>query len=78
MADIAEAFEQHLRSLSDDEWKALVSRVRKQQPGGSNEDERQRDREIESGRKKFSNYGLQEAYRRGYVDANGNPTGGKR
>ncbi|WP_322857762.1 hypothetical protein [Mycobacterium shigaense] len=28
MGDIAEAFEQHLRSLSDDDWNALVTRVR--------------------------------------------------
>lgn len=28
MAELAEAFEQHLRSLSDDEWNALASRVR--------------------------------------------------
>ncbi|WP_205874442.1 hypothetical protein [Mycobacterium camsae] len=28
MGDIAEAFEQHLRSLSDTDWNALVERVR--------------------------------------------------
>lgn len=35
MADIAEAFEQHLRSLSDDEWTELEGRVRdRKAPGG--------------------------------------------
>ncbi|VBA43955.1 hypothetical protein LAUMK136_05361 [Mycobacterium attenuatum] len=28
MGDIAEAFEQHLRSLSDNDWNALVAKVR--------------------------------------------------
>ena len=28
MADLAEAFEQHLRSLSEGEWDSLVARVR--------------------------------------------------
>ncbi len=28
MADLAEAFEQHLKSLSDQEWEALTERVR--------------------------------------------------
>lgn len=32
MGDIAEAFEQHLRSLSDTEWSALVDKVRPQNP----------------------------------------------
>ena len=28
MGELAEAFEEHLRSLTDDEWNALATRVR--------------------------------------------------
>jgi hypothetical protein len=45
MGDIAEAFEQHLRSLSDEQWNSLVARVRPVPPpagdGSSGEAERQ-------------------------------------
>lgn len=64
MSGISEAFEQHLRSLSDLEWNDLTRRVRPAPPGGSgvgllNENE-----------------GIQEAIRRGYLDADGNPKSG--
>jgi hypothetical protein len=65
MADLAEAFEQHLRSLSDSDWDALVARVRTPmappQPDEHGEP---------SG---GQNAGLEEARRRGYVDEKGNP-----
>lgn len=68
MPDLAEAFEQHLRSLSDDEWTALVARVRPDdhddagQPKGSK-----------------SKSGLAEARRRGYVtDTSSDREGGTR
>lgn len=75
MADIAEAFKQHLRSLSDDEWTALEREVRVQQqppaptgpplPGERREGD---DAPVRKG----ENAGMAEARRRGYVDANGN------
>lgn len=75
MADIAEAFEQHLRSLTDDEWTALTQRVRtpqQQQPS-----ERQRlDNESDAPATKIGkgrNAGLEEAKRRGFIDNDGKP-----
>lgn len=37
MADLADAFEQHLKSLSDDEWSELVARVRPTKDGPDGE-----------------------------------------
>lgn len=68
MADnsIADAFEQHLRSLSQPEWDALVARVRtpKHQPQTPLPGEQEQHQQVGSGR----NEGLAEAKRRGYID----------
>lgn len=80
--ELSEAFEQHLRSLSDDEWNALSSRVRapKGPPPDPYAAEQKRQQEVDSGRHRFKNAGIEEAYRRGYVDKDGKPTqqGGNR
>lgn len=60
MADLAEAFEQHLRSLSDTEWEALTKRVR------SSPSDAPQDRGTGA-----SAAGLAEAKRRGYVKDEG-------
>lgn len=67
MADIAEAFEQHLRSLSDAEWDTLTQRVRTPKapppadlPGIGDEDRKH-------GRGPQTSAGLAEAKRRGYI-----------
>ncbi|QFS91523.1 hypothetical protein FIV07_12210 [Mycobacterium sp. THAF192] len=74
MAELAEAFEQHLRSLSDDEWNALASRVRtpKTPPAPPPLAGERRD-EPSGNQPKFANSGLEEAYRRGFIDADGKP-----
>jgi len=71
--ELSEAFEQHLRSLSDSEWDALASRVRTPSgpPPDSYMEQQERQREIETGRRRFKNTGEEEAYRRGYIDIKG-------
>ncbi|SDC25800.1 hypothetical protein SAMN04488581_0399 [Mycolicibacterium neoaurum] len=51
MTELGDVFEDYLRSLSDDEWDALVSRVRTDegQNGGSGRREAQRRQERRSG-----------------------------
>lgn len=66
MPNLAEAFEEHLRSLSDSDWNALVARVRapQRQPNPLANDDDPPDRPL-------ANDGLEEARRRGYVDEDG-------
>lgn len=66
MGDIAEAFRDHLRSLSDTEWDALVTEVRTPKPPASPPmaNEVTQSERIGTGR----NEGLAEAKRRGYID----------
>lgn len=66
MGDIAEAFRDHLRSLSDSEWDALVAEVRPSKPSASPPlpNEVTQSERIGTGR----NEGLAEARRRGYID----------
>lgn len=78
MSGISEAFEQHLRSLSDLEWNDLTRRVRPAPPGGSGVgllNENEGDPES-LGHGNTKNEGIQEAIRRGYLDADGNPKSG--
>lgn len=65
MGDIAEAFEQHLASLPDEDWNALVARVRppKPQPNPPIPGEVEQSDHVGKGR----NEGLAEAKRRGYI-----------
>ena len=66
MGDIAEAFKQHLSSLSDDDWNKLVAEVRPPQPAPSGAplpNETEQAQRIGTGR----NEGLAEAKRRGYL-----------
>ncbi|WP_197382851.1 hypothetical protein [Mycolicibacterium mengxianglii] len=75
MANLSEAFEDHLRSLSDQEWNALASRVRQPQqttPTAPLPGERQFDKDPIGSLK---NPGFDEAVRRGYIDKDGNPAG---
>ena len=90
MADIAEAFKQHLRSLSDTEWDALATEVRSTpQQRGPEFDSNQRieiKNEVTNSRhpaqiagerqgsKKYE--GLLGAYLKGYIDVDGNPKKG--
>ncbi|CAN3128580.1 hypothetical protein ACNUDN_11710 [Mycobacterium sp. smrl_JER01] len=90
MADIAEAFKQHLRSLSDSEWDALASEVRSTQNGRGPEFDSGQRIEVKNeasssrrpaqiagvrqGSKKYD--GLLGAYLKGYIDIDGNPTKG--
>lgn len=66
MGDIAEAFRDHLRSLSDSEWDALVAEVRppKHPAGPPITNEVEQSERVGTGR----NEGLAEARRRGYID----------
>ncbi|MEH3131619.1 MAG: hypothetical protein PGN27_16855 [Mycolicibacterium neoaurum] len=74
MGDVGSAFDEYLKSLSDDEWKALEQRVRPPQqppaptgqplPGERREGD---DAPVRRG----ENAGMAEARRRGYIDANG-------
>lgn len=66
MGDIASAFEEHLRSLSDTEWNALVQRVRPSasEPNPRLDNEVEGSTRIGTGR----NEGLADAKRRGYID----------
>lgn len=78
MSDVSEAFEQHLRSLSDSDWAALAQRVRPAPPTRSgpellNANNGQAE-QFGHGNKK--NEGIQEAIRRGYLDADGKPKNG--
>ncbi|OBG87538.1 hypothetical protein A5699_02085 [Mycobacterium sp. E802] len=75
--ELSEAFEQHLRSLSDSEWEALSSRVRtKAPPPDTYAQQQKRADEIETGKRRFKNAGQEEAYRRGFIDQDGRPTHG--
>lgn len=73
MGDIAEAFEQHLRSLSDEQWNALTARVRtpapQAPPAPQLPNEVEQTTEFGSG----SKAGLDEAKRRGFIDGAGKP-----
>jgi hypothetical protein len=75
MADLAEAFEQHLKSLSDEDWDSLVTRVRPPKSPPAPLDERVDDQPTP---KRFpqapgpaTNDGLAEAHRRGFIDDDG-------
>ena len=70
MADIASAFEEHLRSLPDSDWDALVQRVRPSRPQQAS---LPGEHSAEPDANDFTNAGLAEAHRRGYIDADGKP-----
>ena len=72
MADLQTLIEQHLSTLSDDEWTALTARVRapKDPPPQPPLPGERRD-EPPARKTKFNNPGMEEAYRRGFVDADG-------
>jgi hypothetical protein len=71
MAELAEAFEQHLKSLSASEWDALVSRVRQPTPPAS--PPLSGEHVDPPAGKPLKNPGLEEARRRGFIDADGKP-----
>lgn len=79
MADLAEAFEQHLKSLSDSEWDALVARVRTPEAVKSSRGtpDEPANGPTPSTRPK-TRAGLEEALRRGYIGDDGGTAGGKR
>lgn len=67
MSDVQGAFDDYLRSLSDDEWQALQQRVR--QPANPPTPAPQLDNQVDESTRIGTgrNAGLAEAKRRGYV-----------
>ncbi|TDO15008.1 hypothetical protein EV580_3148 [Mycobacterium sp. BK086] len=78
MIELAEVFEEHLKALSDEDWAALVTRVRppKSPPAppisGERVDDQPPQKRFPQATGPATNEGLAEAHRRGYIDDEGN------